>query len=73
MDDCKGKIRLGEPQNGNEKFILEKLNPLYYAMRAANKINCFIAFDEDGELVDPCRFSITDPEVQIFFDVYDSD
>ena len=71
MDEHKSRIRLGKAQNGNEKFIVEKINPLFYVMRAANRINCFVAFDEDGELVDPCSVSETDPETRIFLDIYD--
>lgn len=40
-------------------------------MRAANNISCFVAFDEDGELLNPCGFTLTDPEVRLSFEVYD--
>ena len=70
FDEQKNKIRLGEPHNGNEKFIMEKINSVYSALRAANNITCFVAFDEYGELVDPCTVTITDPEVQLFFRVH---
>lgn len=71
FDERKSKIRLGEPHNGNEKFIMEKINSVYSVLRAANNNTCFVAFDEYGELVDPCTVTITDPEVRLFFNVYD--
>lgn len=71
FDENKGKIKLGEPDNGNEKFVEEKINPVHSALRAANNNTCFLAFNEAGELVDPCKFSITDPEVGIFFEIPD--
>ena len=71
LDENKGRIRLGEAQNGNEKFIIEKINPLFYVMKPANRVDCFMAFDEEGELVDPCSVSETDLETRIFLDIYD--
>ena len=71
LDERKGKIKLGEPQNGNEKFISERLTPAYFALRSANNNSCFIAFDEEGELVDPCGFSLSDLEVRLFFVIDD--
>lgn len=71
FDERKGKIRLGEPQNGNERFIMKKVNSVYSALKSANNVTCFVAFDEDGELVDPCTVTITDPEVRLYFSVYD--
>ena len=71
MDEHKNRIRLGEAQNGNEKFIIEKINPLFYVMKAANRLDCFMAFNEEGELVDPCSVSETDIETRIFLDIHD--
>jgi hypothetical protein len=71
MDEHKSRIRLGEAQNGNENFIVEKINPLFYVIKAANNLNCFIAFDEEGELVDPCSVSEIDQETRIFLDIHD--
>lgn len=70
MDENK-RIRLGEAQNGNENFIVEKINPLFYVVKAANSLSCFMAFNEEGELVDPCSVSETDPETRIFLDISD--
>ena len=72
MDENKGKIRLGRPQNNsdNDRFILEDVFPFFSAMRAANNMSCFVAFDKDGELVDPCTVKLTDPEVKVVFDVH---
>ncbi len=71
MDEHKSKIRLGEAQNGNENFIVEKINPLFYVIKAANDLNCFIAFNEEGEFVDPCSVNEMDQETRIFLDIYD--
>lgn len=71
VDEHMNRIRLGEAQNGNENFIIEKINPLFYVMKAANNLNCFLAFNEEGDLVDPCGVRETDPETRIFLDIHD--
>lgn len=71
MDEHKNAIRLGEAQNGNENFVIEKINPLFYVMKAANNLSCFMAFNEEGELVDPCSVREMDPQTRIFLDIYD--
>ena len=71
MDEQKGKIKLGrENDTENDRFILEDINPFYFAMRAAHNMSCFVAFNEDGELVDPCTVKLTDPEVKVVFDTH---
>ena len=69
IDEQKNRVRLEEPQNGNERFIVERINPLFSVMRSANNISCFVAFDEYGELVDPCSVRETDLETTVFLDI----
>ena len=72
IDQEKNRIRLGTPQNGNERFVVEpsgSSNSGFHVLRAANTINCFMAFGEDGESIAPCSASNTRLETRLFLEV----
>ena len=59
IDHRKGKLKLGEPKNGNDIFKILHLNdPVLSAFRDSE--NCYFAFDKEGEQVGPCGLNITE-------------
>ena len=50
MDRVKNKLRLGYPEEGNEKFqVVTMFSPIYIALEDFR--GCYIGFDHQGELI----------------------
>ena len=64
MDVKKNKLRLDYPHDGNENFKLVQVQREgYIAMETFN--GCYVAFDVNGQALDPCAQSIHDPVTHV--------
>lgn len=65
MEKAKGRLRLATPQNKNEEFEVVYLKShIYIALKDSR--GCFVGFDRDGEQVDPCSLSSSDPRTRLY-------
>lgn len=69
MEKDKERLRLATPQDKNEQFdVVPLASPVYIVLKDSR--GCFIGFDRDGEQVNPCNLTSSDPQTRLFLNVF---